>query len=197
MRGELAVFVQENIEKHIMDEKAQRKTKISDIAYLTALMYPNAKWEQLKTMALLSLSMFVFDDTIDKKMDADNASDMPDYASDFDSATKLRKDSIRFMRHALGTESSSENNKDDGPPAPREFSAFADLAPRVKAAPAGQISIQRLDCDVTEFIETNGEEQMFRLSGKTPSIDEYWAYRHGVGAVFVYCTLHQHATSTI
>ncbi|KAI1765436.1 isoprenoid synthase domain-containing protein [Hypoxylon sp. FL1150] len=38
----------------------------------------------------------------------------------------------------------------------------------------------------------NALEQTYRLSGHLPSVEEYWMYRHGVGASFAYFSLHQY-----
>ncbi|KAI1440363.1 terpenoid synthase [Annulohypoxylon stygium] len=185
---ELRAFIDEKIDIYVKNEKAREKTRAIDLGWFASLCYPTAGIEQLKTMALISMAFFIFDDTIDKEID----DEAPDFASDFDAATKLRQDSIAYMRHKLfqGQDKSVLCPQVLHPP--QEFASFEEFAPRVTAAKPGQVDLDRLADDIQEFIDTNALEQTYRLSGSLPSTEEYWTYRHGVGAVFPYCTLHQY-----
>ncbi|KAI1775795.1 terpenoid synthase [Hypoxylon cercidicola] len=188
---ELRTFVDECIDRYVKDEKTRRKTKAIDLGWFTSLSYPSAEFEQLKTMALLSLVFFIFDDTIDKEIDHE----APDFASDFDAATKLRQESINYMRYHLSQKSTASSLCSEPPQVPQEFASFEALVPRVMAAPPGQIDLDRLADDVQEFIDMNAIEQTYRLSGNLPSVEEYWTYRHGVGASFPYFTMHQYVNN--
>lgn len=141
-------------------------------------------------MALMSMVFFIFDDTIDKEIDDET----PDFASDFDAATKLRQDSIGFMRHQFLKHHAAPGLHSQPPHVPQEFASFEAFAPRVTAA-TGQVDLNQLAYDFQEFIEMNALEQTYRLSGNLPSIEEYWTYRHGVGACFPYCTMHQYVNN--
>ncbi|KAI1134779.1 terpenoid synthase [Hypoxylon sp. FL0543] len=185
---ELRAFVDEKIDEYVKDEKTRLKTKAIDLGWFTSLCYPNAQIEQLKTMALMSMVFFIFDDTIDKEIDHDT----PDFASDFDAATKLRQDSIAYMRYQFFRDHTAPSSDEQCPRVPQEFASFGEFAPRVKTAAPGQVDLIKLADDIQEFIEANALEQTYRLSGNLPSTKEYWTYRHGVGAVFPYCTLHQY-----
>ncbi|XDG09838.1 hypothetical protein ABKA04_009453 [Annulohypoxylon sp. FPYF3050] len=179
---ELRAFIDEKIDIYVKNEKAREKTRAIDLGWFASLCYPTAGIEQLKTMALISMAFFIFDDTIDKEID----DEAPDFASDFDAATKLRQDSIAYMRHKLfqGQDKSVLCPQVLHPP--QEFASFEEFAPRVTAAKPGQVDLDRLADDIQEFIDTNALEQTYRLSGSLPSTEEYWTYRHGVGAVFPY-----------
>ncbi|KAI1413871.1 terpenoid synthase [Hypoxylon sp. FL1857] len=185
---ELRAFVDENIDKYVKNEKVRLKTKAIDLGWFASLCYPSAEIEQLKTMALISMVFFIFDDTIDKEIDHET----PDFASDFDAATKLRKDSIAYVRSQLLQDHASATSGKQPPRVPQEFASFEAFAPRVTAAAPGQVDLVKLAGDVQEFIEANALEQTYRLSGSLPSTEEYWTYRHGVGAVLPFCTLHQY-----
>lgn len=150
--------------------------------------YPDAELEQLKTIALMSMIFFIFDDTIDKEIEDDT----PDFASDFDLATKLRQESIACMRYLFSQDGSKASSNRRAPRVPQEFASIEAFAPRVTAATRGRIDLDKLGDDFQEFIEANAIEQAFRLSGNLPDIKEYWSYRHGVGAVFPYCTMSQY-----
>ncbi|KAI1373322.1 terpenoid synthase [Hypoxylon crocopeplum] len=188
---ELRVFVEEKIDVYVKDEKARLKTKAIDLGWFTSLCYPDAEIEQLKTMALMSMVFFIFDDTIDKEIDHETL----DFASDFDAASKLRQDSITYMRYQFAQDLTKPNPSIQPPRVPQEFASFEGFAPRVTAAAAGQVDVGKLGDDFQEFIEANALEQTYRLSGNLPSIEEYWTYRHGVGAVFPYCTMHQYVNN--
>ncbi|OTA63277.1 terpenoid synthase [Hypoxylon sp. EC38] len=188
---ELRVFIDEKIDYYVKDDKARLKTKAIDLGWFTSLCYPSAEMEQLKTMALISMVFFIFDDTIDKEIDHAR----PDFASDFDAATKLRQDSIAYMRYQLLQDHTMLSSNNQPPRVPQEFASFEAFAPRVTETAPGQVNLVKLADDVQEFIEANALEQTYRLSGNLPSIEEYWTYRHGVGAVFPYCTLHQYVNN--
>ncbi|KAI0110623.1 terpenoid synthase [Hypoxylon sp. NC0597] len=188
---ELRAFIDEKIDYYVKNEKVRLKTKAIDLGWFASLCYPSAEIEQLKTMALISMVFFIFDDTIDKEIDHE----MPDFASDFDAATKLRQDSIAYMRYQLLRDHTMPSSDNQPPRVPQEFASFEAFAPRVTATVPGQVDLVKLADDVQEFIEANALEQTYRLSGNLPSIEEYWTYRHGVGAVFPYCTLHQYVNN--
>ncbi|KAI1086925.1 terpenoid synthase [Rostrohypoxylon terebratum] len=185
---ELRAFIDEKIDVYVKNEKARVKTRAIDLGWFASLCYPTAGIERLKTMALISMVFFIFDDTIDKEID----DEAPDFASDFDAATKLRQDSIAYMRHELFRDHDKSGLCPQVLRPPQEFASFEEFAPRVTASKPGQVDLDRLADDIEEFIDTNALEQTYRLSGSLPSIEEYWTYRHGVGAVFPYCTLHQY-----
>ena len=48
--------------------------------------------------------------------------------------------------------------------------------------------------DINDFFQCNQLEQELRLSGKVPTIEEYWQFRYGVSAVAIYCDMHQYIT---
>ncbi|XXG95157.1 hypothetical protein Hte_001417 [Hypoxylon texense] len=198
---ELRTFVDDNIDRYVKDEKTRIKTKAIDLGsglrriyatyidhFVLARSYPSAGIEQLKTMALVSMGFFIFDDTIDKEIDPE----APDFASDFDAATKLRQESIRYIRYQFSQNHAASSLDGEPPPVPQEFASFEAVVPRVIAAPPGQVDLERLAGDIQEFIEMNALEQTYRLSGSLPSVEEYWIYRHGVGASMAYFTMHQY-----
>ncbi|KAI0173227.1 terpenoid synthase [Hypoxylon sp. FL1284] len=185
---ELRTFVDDNIDRYVKLEKDRVKTKAIDLGWFTSLCYPSAKMDRLKTMALVSMTFFIFDDTIDKEID----DEAPDFASDFNAATRLRQESVNYTRYHLSQDCAKPTSGNEPPRIPQEFASFEPVVPLMKAAPPGQIDLERFADDMQEFIEMNAVEQTFRLSGKLPTVEEYWTYRHGVGASFAYCTTHQY-----
>ncbi|KAI1850953.1 hypothetical protein JX265_007278 [Neoarthrinium moseri] len=184
----LAEVVNEDIDKRIGDEKARQKCKAIDLAFLASAMYPRAEWEQLKTMGLFTVALFVLDDAIDKEIDPK----VQDYASDYTAASDLRRDCIAFMRRELKLDSQPYADAET----PKEFGTFASVASILLKADPFQTQIPILARDLEEFIEASGPEQQFRLAGTIPTAEDYWSWRHGVGAVFAYATLHQYVANT-
>lgn len=133
-------------------------------------------------MGMLGLMLFVFDDAIDKEIEPGKA----DLASDFEAAATFRDECIGYARSQLGLNQEAKNI-----PPPPEFAGFGAFAELLLATcPAGQINMERLADRVQHFIEANATEQKHRLSGKLASVDEYWRFRHGVGAVYIFCAMH-------
>jgi hypothetical protein len=152
-------------------------------------MYPNAAWDRLKTMGFLTAAVFILDDAIDKEID----DRVTDYASDYASAARLRDQCVAFTNEQLGL---GDPSSPWAKTAPKEFAAFAHVASDVLGLDSAQVHIPALAKSLEEFIRANGPEQKLRLEGKIPTVEQYWSYRHGIGAVFVYATLHQYVADT-
>lgn len=151
-------------------------------------IYPKAEWERLKTMALFATSMFIFDDSIDKEIDPD----VVDYASDYAAATAFRRECVIYMRRQLKVEDKVASSV----PFPMEFASFGQVASVLAKVDPKQLHMLMFAKDLEEFIEASGPEQQYRLTGTIPTVDQYWSFRHGVGAVFAFASLHQYATDT-
>jgi hypothetical protein len=145
-------------------------------------IYPDASWEKLKAMAMLTLTLFIFDDAIDKEIEADTS----DYASNFSAANKLREECLAFAHYHLGFGSKRDRHN-----VPAEFAPFAEVAPSLVTAPDGQVNLTKMANDIEKMIAASAKEQAQRLSGRLSTVDEYWAFRNDVGAVFIFCNLHQ------
>ncbi|KXJ89047.1 isoprenoid synthase domain-containing protein [Microdochium bolleyi] len=178
----LSNLIDEAIDDYVVDEKQRLKTRAINLAWFISATYPNAAWEQLKTMGLLALMLFVFDDAIDKEIEPGKA----DLASDFEAAAIFREECINYARSQLGLD--TESKSVPPPPEFASFGAFAELL--LATCPTGQIDLEKLLNRVQHFIEANATEQKHRLSGKLASVEEYWKFRHGVGSVYIFCALH-------
>lgn len=108
--------------------------------------------------------------------------DSSSYASDWAKACEYRSQSIMFVEEQLGVRPVKVTK------APTVVcSLFKDVATTLLQAPR-QVNIGRLAQDLRFFMESNGVEQHLRLSGKLPTFQEYWSFRHGTGAVDSICT---------
>lgn len=133
-------------------------------------------------MALLGLVLFVFDDAIDKAIEPGKA----DLASDFEAAAIFRDDCVNYTKSQLGLNAELKSI-----PAPPEFAGFGAFAELLLATcPPSQVDLEKLSSRVQHFINANATEQKHRLSGKLATVDEYWKFRHGVGAVYIFIILH-------
>ncbi|KAH7035868.1 isoprenoid synthase domain-containing protein [Microdochium trichocladiopsis] len=178
----LSNLIDEAIDDYVVDEKQRLKTRAINLAWFVSATYPNAGWEQLKTMGLLALMLFVFDDAIDKEIEPGKV----DFASDFEAASVFREECISYARAQLGV--SPDTKSVPPPPEFAGFGAFTELL--LATCPPGQIDMTKLADRVQHFIEAHATEQKHRLSGRLASVQEYWKFRHGVGAVYVFCAVH-------
>jgi hypothetical protein len=126
--------------------------------------------------------LFIWDDSIDKEIDPDHS----DFASDLLKADSYRVRTIEFIKQQLQLCCESAPV---GPPT-RECEIFRQIAPMIVNA-GDQIKLSQLAYDLKDFIDSNSTEQRFRLSGHTPTVNEYWSYRHGTGAIGAICSLAQ------
>ncbi|KAK7973604.1 hypothetical protein PG989_015452 [Apiospora arundinis] len=170
----LLPIINNYIDRYIDDEKFRRKLKAVDLANFTAVVYPDAEWDRLVTMGILSFFLFAFDDMIDKEIDPD----VSDFASDMHSANQFRHETVLC-----------------NPPHPL-LPSFGHVAQACTAAKPTQVNQPILAQDLEDFILSNGPEQDFRLAGELPTIEEYWNFRHGTGAVFIFADLTQYMADT-
>lgn len=153
------------------------------LTVVTTSTYPSAGWEQVKTMALLSFFLFLWDDMVDRELEPG----MVDIASDLDCGNKFRRASTDYVNHFLRVT--------DGD-APEGFhkllGSFNDVADVCTTRHRAQLDVDLLAYDFNDFFQCNQFEQELRLSGKVPTIEEYWRFRYGVSAVAIYCDMHQY-----
>ncbi|KAL8377411.1 hypothetical protein RB595_008200 [Gaeumannomyces hyphopodioides] len=77
----------------------RKKLSDSDFALFTAIWYPNASWEDLHTMSLLTVWAFVWDDTFD--------TGEQDLAGDYERGCAFRAQTLAYCRYWLGLEMAS------------------------------------------------------------------------------------------
>ncbi|KAK8877758.1 Presilphiperfolan-8-beta-ol synthase [Apiospora arundinis] len=195
----LLPIINNYIDRYIDDEKFRRKLKAVDLANFTAVVYPDAEWDRLVTMGILSFFLFAFDDMIDKEIDPD----VSDFASDMHSANQFRHETVLYLRQQLqapkqqrrGSLKPQMQLQQLQPPHPL-LPSFGHVAQACTAAKPTQVNQPILAQDLEDFILSNGPEQDFRLAGELPTIEEYWNFRHGTGAVFIFADLTQYMADT-
>jgi hypothetical protein len=140
-------------------------------------------------MALFATAMFILDDSIDKEIDPD----VTDYASDYVAGSQFRDDCISFIQRQLHLSESITTLKYSRP---IECASFATVAATFIKADPDQIYLSMLTKDLEEFIDASAPEQRYRLTGQIPTVNQYWSFRHGVGCVFAFASLHQYVADT-
>ncbi|KAF3013934.1 terpene cyclase [Neopestalotiopsis sp. 37M] len=177
------------LDKWITDEALRTAYRKADLAFLPSSMYPDCEWDRLKTMGLFTAAVFVMDDSIDKEFSGDE----DDYAADYVAADELRKDCVAFMRGQLRQ---STMRPFEPTPAPKEIAGFSEVAKLLLKSDPRQVQLPMLAKDLEDFIEGTAPEQAFKLGGTLPTVEEYWSFRHFVGCVLCYSTLHQYVADT-
>ncbi|KAK7973500.1 hypothetical protein PG988_007634 [Apiospora saccharicola] len=197
----LLPVINEYIDKYIDDAKFAKKLKAVDLAAFTAVIYPDAEWDRLVTMGILCFFLFAFDDMIDKEIDPN----VPDFASDMNSANQFRDETVLYIKSQLESPKPRRRSSlfpQAGQVNPQQLPyhkllpSFVPIAKACTATAPTQINRPLLAQDLEDFFLSNGPEQKFRLAGTFPTIDEYWAFRHGTGAVFIFADLAQYMADT-
>ncbi|KAK8023522.1 terpenoid synthase [Apiospora rasikravindrae] len=191
----LLPIINDYIDKYIDDLKFRKKLKAIDLAAFTAVIYPDAEWDRLMTMGILCFFLFAFDDMIDKEIDPD----VSDFASDIHSANQFRDDTALYIRKQL--EAAQARRRSSLIPQTQAtphklLQSFAHIAKACTSTSPAQLNRPLLAQDLEDFFLSNGPEQKFRLAGTLPTIKEYWDFRHGTGAVFIFADLAQYMADT-
>jgi hypothetical protein len=188
----LAEVMTEQIRNYTDDERVVRRLEATDFALLTSMCYPDAEWPQLKLMGQFLLWLFVWDDEVDKAIDACEA----DYASDLAMADEYRKLSLRYVNKKLGGSPEADAVNGSLPDTlPAACTMFGDFSASLVES-AAQIDMERFGRDLQYFVESNREEQLCRMRGELPTVDHYWSFRHGTGAMDALNTLTEFAANT-
>lgn len=165
-------------------------------------IYPDAEWDRLMTMGILCFFLFAFDDMIDKEIDPN----VSDFASDIHSANQFRDETVDYIKHQLESPPSKPRRRSSLIPQAARLQtelphhkllqSFVPIARACTAAAPTQVNRPLLAQDLEDFFQSNGPEQKFRLAGTFPTIEEYWDFRHGTGAVFIFADLAQYMADT-
>ncbi|KAK8070374.1 terpenoid synthase, partial [Apiospora hydei] len=191
----LLPIINDYIDRYIDNAMFRKKLKAIDLAAFTAVIYPDAEWDRLMTMGILCFFLFAFDDMIDKEIDPN----VSDFASDIQSANQFRDDTALYIRKQLETGKARRRSSlfPQSQASPHKLlESFAPIAKACTSSPSTQLSRPLLAQDLEDFFLSNGPEQKFRLAGTLPTIKEYWDFRHGTGAVFIFADLAQYMADT-
>lgn len=126
---------------------------------------------------LFTVCLFVWDDTIDTNED--------DLASDFDSATIWRQQSLEYFQYHLQL----SPQLDQAPYCPDPICVlFKEFAERF-CRDFGHEQRRRMFAKIADFVRSNQLEQAERLAGNVPSYEQYMKIRYGVTGVGMFSLL--------
>lgn len=179
--SELIQYVDEILERHVKDPVMLMKLKKTDFALFISRWWPKADRELLRMVTLYTLWMFLFDDTIDAEIVPGETS----IASNLDMATQFRTTALDFIKYELGLVVDGET----APAVPdMTCELFQEVSPFFRER-MSQTQVQDFWHGLQVFIESNAPEQEQRLSGKVPTVKEFYTWRMGTTAIDSMCAL--------
>ncbi|KAI4250167.1 MAG: hypothetical protein L6R40_000339 [Gallowayella cf. fulva] len=176
---DLRVVVDAWLESTMAESPLLRALKAADFGLFGATWWPEADWERLKVVTLFATWLFCWDDQID--------SDDGSLWDDFGGSQVVRDQTLSYVRSCLDI---SDSQSHDKPPS-RIIGGFQTIGEAIrKGYTVGKLNLavpeqrERFMKEFTTFVKMSQCEQSIRLSGKVPSIDEFWQYRLGTSAVY-------------
>jgi len=134
------------------------------LALFTSMWYPTAAFKRLRTLVILTLWIFLWDDELD----------LPDgqYTANFDAAQKHREETINFVEHSLGLQQ-----------APAETTStinllFRQIGHELQAGYETE-QLRMFYEEVNLSIAMSQREQKYRVKQIIPSLTDYWSIRMG------------------
>ncbi|RYP47626.1 hypothetical protein DL768_006342 [Monosporascus sp. mg162] len=150
----------------------QKQLEAADFGLFTALWWPDARFEELKTLTYLVTWLFTWDDEIDEPTGT--------FSGDFDGAQTYREHTLQFVGNCLGL----VPIEPDFRPLNRIVRSFDIIGSTLRASYDVE-QCRRFYNEVARFMEASEAEQTFRLRGQVPTLQEYWAFRLGTSAVYI------------
>ncbi|KAH6616928.1 isoprenoid synthase domain-containing protein [Chaetomium tenue] len=151
----------------IEDEKALAKTRAVDIALFASMLAPDVGYAELETVTFYYMWLFLWDDAIDGADEGEVA------------AEEYCRQSIAFVEHSLGL-------AEPGAPAPaaptKVCESFAEVGRRVGGY-CGLEERERFSESLRMYMEACVTEYRWRLSGRVPSVEEFYSWRLGTSSV--------------
>jgi hypothetical protein len=134
--------------------------------------FPDAPYAVLETAAFYCVWLFLWDDAIDGASSA---------SSDGLAAEEYCQQSVAFVRHHLGLDEPGSLE----PKAPtRVCESFAEVGARVRER-CGLAQRNELFRHLKEYMEGCVTEYRWRLSGKVPSVEQFYSWRLRTSSVDV------------
>lgn len=125
--------------------------------------------------------MFWWDDAIDRE----DGSDTPELATSLAHGDEYRKQSFEYVQYHLGF--SPEGSEEPEAPTPAT-AIFAEVAKYIRNSAEPWV-VKQFMITIREFMSGCREEQVYRLSGKFPNVQEYWGFRLRTSAVYTFCAV--------
>ncbi|KAK4225138.1 isoprenoid synthase domain-containing protein [Podospora fimiseda] len=167
---ELKEIIEEKIIEWISDEQSRTKARHVNLAFFCASWYPYITLDRLETIFRYSLFLFLWDDIIE------------------DSSISVRtvqQQALKYMEYHLGLCSSSTPE----PPCPTKYCSLFQHCALALRTECTVVQRRRFLKQIKEYMAGCEVEQEYVLSGKIPSLKEYWDHRLYTSSVWTYCAL--------
>ncbi|QSZ31558.1 hypothetical protein DSL72_001125 [Monilinia vaccinii-corymbosi] len=172
--------IEQRLESLFPDDPRLEKLKAADFSMFGSCWWPKASVERLRIVIYLSIWLFVWDD----ELDWENAP----LANDFSRGQTFRSETIAYLRHylSLGKLGSSDEPSNN---IITSFKVIGDAICKEYTETQRQLLFEQL----IFYIDCSEMEQRVRLSGKLPTVQEYWHFRMGTSAVGVTLAVNEFA----
>jgi len=148
----------------IAEERKLKAMRAADLALFTSMWYPTATSERLRTLTILTIWIFLWDDELDH----------PDgqYTALLDVAQKHREETLNFVEHSLGLRQ-----------APTETTItinllFRQIGDDFQAGYEPE-QLHMFYEEMNFSMAMSKREQEYRVKQSIPSLTDYWSIRMG------------------
>ncbi|KAK4134773.1 terpenoid synthase [Trichocladium antarcticum] len=168
LHGRVKLAVEARLARLIEDKRVLEKLTAVDIGLFAAGWFPDAPYDVLETVAVYCVWTFLWDDAIDgAAMPADGSGDgLP-------AAEQYCRESLAFVRYHLGL-------GEPGVPEPAAPTAVCEIFAEVgrRVSKYGGLAEKRVFFEhIKEYMDACVLEYKWRLSGKMPSVGEFFSWR--------------------
>ncbi|KAK4127298.1 terpenoid synthase [Parathielavia appendiculata] len=176
--GQVKQAVDGRLEGLIDHEKVLAKVKAADLGLFASGVFSEAPYERLETVAFYCVWLFLWDDVIDGA----GASEDSGLA-----AEEYCQQSVDFVRFCLGLDDGQAGRA--APEAPTKVcGSFAEVGRRLREC-CGLDQRSLLFKHLREYMEGCVTEYKWRVSGKVPSVEDFYSWRLKTSSVDVMLVL--------
>ncbi|KAL2058800.1 hypothetical protein ABVK25_000091 [Lepraria finkii] len=168
----LRLVADEKLEKLISNKKRLEKLKSADFALSAAMWWPRASFDDLVLALSIVIWLFTWDDDIEEKGGS--------VYDNFQAAQIRREETLQYVTYSLGFKV-PESYIEPTNALVLDFRYIGDSL--CKAYSVEQR--QRFLNNMKVYIQGSRVEQELRISGRVPTVEEYWDYRMRSSAVDV------------
>ncbi|KAH7324237.1 isoprenoid synthase domain-containing protein [Stachybotrys elegans] len=167
--------VNQKIQSLSFSTEKQKRLERTDFALFTALWWPDTSPECLETLAYLVIWLFTWDDEIDEPSGA--------YSESLSGAQTYRDQTLRFVNSCLGLTDTAQGEHDLKPQS--HIVQSFDVIGYALRSFYNESQLRRFGDEIERFMRASEVEQLGRLRGEIPTLDEYWSFRLGTSAVYI------------
>ncbi|KAK3693615.1 isoprenoid synthase domain-containing protein [Podospora appendiculata] len=167
-QDELARALNERLPELVPSARSQKTVHKINLPLFVSRLFPTGTLERLKTMTLVALWLFVWDDSLDEG-EHDNATGRS-------AMDTLRRQTLAYARFHMGLD---DDQRSPAPVAPLpNMTIFAKFAEKLRQD-LPEAHLMRLWRELEFYLESCFAEQNHLSRHALPSVDEYWKVRLG------------------